>query len=73
MVIQWLRSQGQTPKTVTLPYAQLPLSVVGITNDHNDGWVDSVACYNFTDTGFSYIIGNNVGNYASELVYFLAV
>ena len=73
VVIQWVGSSGSTPRTVTLPLAQHPRTVVGNSVDANDGFVNCVAIYNYTNTGFSYIIGSNTGALGSELAYFIII
>ena len=73
VVIQWVGSSGSTPRTVALPLARFPRTVVGNSTDANDGFVNCVAIYNYTNTGFSYIIGSNTGALSSELAYFIVI
>ena len=73
VVIQWVGSSGSTPRTVSLPLARFPRTVVGNSVDANDGFVNCVAIYNYTNTGFSYVIGRNTGAYGNELVYFIII
>lgn len=73
VAIQWVGSRGSTPRTVTLPLAQHPRTVVGTSTDANDGFVNTVACYLYSTTGFNYIIGSNTGAYGNELAYFIII
>lgn len=73
VVIQWVGSSGSTPRTVTLPLAQHPRTAVGNSVDANDGFVNCVAIYNYTNTSFSYVIGSNMGAYGNELAYFIII
>lgn len=73
VAIQWVGSSGSTPRAVTLPLAQHPKAVVGTSTDANDGFVNTVACYYYSTTGFNYIIGSNTGALGSELAYFIII
>lgn len=66
---------GPSALLITLPisYSSTNYSVVGNSTDHNDAYVNVLSCYNFTDSGYSYIIGNNGGSYCSEECYFIII
>lgn len=68
-----MHTSGQTPRTATTPISIRIRSVVGMSTDSNDAYVNTVAVYNYQLGSFRYIIGNNQGRYGSEIVYFIII
>lgn len=74
LTIEYCQSNKQTPATVTLPVSVTSLrSVVATTTDSNDGYVNSISCYNFTFSSFTYLIGTNLGSKTSGLCFFICI
>lgn len=73
VIIQWIKSTGQTPITVSLPLAKKPRVVAGNSADHNDGFINVVGIYNYTSTGFTYMIGTNTGALINDTIYLIVI
>lgn len=69
--LQWGSGYGQTPITWTLPIAASVLCAMGITADSNDGYVDTIAIFNYEYGSIQYIVGNWRGEICNEGVKLL--